>query len=217
VIYSLFLVITTTIEVNDMNRTTTFAFLKAFNKYATKQQSISVSDYNGILKRLIGDRLIRKLEYSVEQVGGRIFRNYNIPVDLAIISVIGYRKDLVSNVLLELDPSAKDIDVHFVDTYLHKYNLFSEVDDGYSEQLTTSFNEGYLSVFEMSVLGGVKCSAIYDYLADMGLIEIVNEGITRRLTKANASPYISMIRGYRKWSLTILATVIVLNYIKNEG
>jgi hypothetical protein len=199
-----------------MKKTNVFTFLKAFNKYANKKERLTSSDYNAMLKRLISDRLIRKLDYTIESIGRRAVKNYEIPVDIAIISVIGYGKDLVSNVLLELDSTATDIDVHFVDTYISKYLLFIDIDESYAEQLTTSFNEGYLSVFEMSVLGGVKRSTIDKYLCDMGLIEIVNEGLTRRLTKANASPYIATISGYRKWSLLIFAAVIVLNYIESE-
>lgn len=190
--------------------------VRAINNRIEHDKKISIADYNAMLRGLMGENYLRKLDFTLFHIGKKPIRDYRLPVDLVIITLLRFERLTVVRVLKDLGVNVEDYQSHLVKKYVNDYKLTNNATRKYKELLKSSLDDGYLDTYELFMLTGVNQVTIEKLIVSLGLMTITNEGMKRHFTNYEASPYIATIKGYRKWSLVILAVICLIIKLKSE-
>jgi hypothetical protein len=190
--------------------------VRAINIRLERDKKITIADYNLMLRGLMGENYLRKLNFTLFHIGKKPIRDYRLPVDLVIVTLLRFERLTIVRVLKDLGVNVDDYQDYLIKKYVNSYKLTNDATRNYKELLKNSIDDGYLDNYELFMLTGVNRDVIESLLVSLGLMKVTNEGIKRRFTNYEASPYIAIIKGYQKWSIVILAVICLINTIKSE-
>lgn len=182
------------------------------NKNLPHSEMITVANYSSYIKELIGERLTGRLDYKLRQIGKKNIRDYSLPIDLVVISLMRFEKANAELMALDLGLT-EGIDAYLVGQYVHEFILFEKVNQDFKEKLTDIFKVGYFDEYELYLFTGVNYGKVKDYLTRLRLTDMSAGVSKKRLIRSNALSYMATVRNRKRWNKTVMAAIILLHIL----